>query len=274
MLEIKNLNIEFHRSGDPGEAFSAVDGLNLRVSAGSFTALVGESGSGKSVTALSVCRLIKPSRTSGSILFASRDKETKDLLLCPESELLKVRGAEIGYIFQDPGSSLNPLMKIGEQLHETCTAHLGLTGSEAEKRSLAFLASVKIQDVSRVFGGYPHELSGGMKQRVMIAMALIAEPRLLIADEPTTALDGLTEYEVMGLLAGLKKERSLTIFFITHNLPLATQYADVIHVMRKGRLVETMTPGPKGFSPTEAYTRRLFNAGLYNGEPKSILELS
>ncbi len=274
ILEIENLSVEFLKSGPGREAFRAVDRLSLSVPEGSFTALVGESGSGKTVTALSICRLMRPHRLSGAIRFAYEGGAPLELLSCPEEALLKVRGARIGYVFQDPASSFNPLMKVGEQLDETRLAHFGGSSADARRRSLALLERVRIQDPERVYRSFPHELSGGMKQRAMIAMALIAEPRLLVADEPTTALDAATEHEVMELLVNLRKEASLTILFITHNLPLAAERADCIYVMQRGRLVEKMKKQARGFEPVDIYSRRLFNAGSYGSSPKSFIEIA
>lgn len=273
ILEIKDLTVEFLTAGRDPRPFAAVDHLNLSVPEGSFTAWVGESGSGKSVTALSLCKLIKTYRTSGQILFSTKEGVVHDLLSCSESELLKIRGKEISYIFQDPASSLNPLMKVSEQLEEACLAHFQVSSEEAARRSLSALNDVKIKDVERVYRSYPHELSGGMKQRVMIAMALITEPRLLVADEPTTALDVMTEFEIMRLLVNLKKEKSLTVIFITHNLPLAMIHADSIGVMRKGRLIEMMKKEGGCFAPKEIYSKRLFSAGSFGVQPKTLIEI-
>ncbi|OGW82375.1 MAG: hypothetical protein A3C47_02315 [Omnitrophica bacterium RIFCSPHIGHO2_02_FULL_51_18] len=273
ILEIKNLTVEFLKSGGRREVFAAVNSLDLGVSEGSFTALVGESGSGKSVTALSICRLLKPYRMSGVIRFAAEQGKITDLFSCSERELSGIRGRKIGCVFQDPASSLNPLMKIGGQLDETYRAHFCSSPKETRERSLAGLEAAKIKDPERVYRSYPHELSGGMKQRAMIAMALTPGPRFLIADEPTTALDGVTESEILQLLVNLKNEKSLTVLFITHNLPLAAAHADRIHVMQKGRLVETMKKEAEGFLPREVYSKRLFKAGFYGVNPKSFIEV-
>ncbi len=271
LLEIKNLRVSFLDKGSlPSREIAAVDGVNLTVRQGDFVSLVGQSGSGKSVTALTVCGLVNSFKTEGKIFFTLKDREL-DLLKMSEKELLKVRGKEISYIFQDPASSLNPVIQIGEQLDETYLAHFDDTKKNAEKRSREFLQVVKIADVERAYRSFPHELSGGMKQRVMIAMALISAPRLLVADEPTTALDVLTESEIMKLIASLRVERRLSVLFITHNLSLAVSFSDHIYVMEKGRLIEELVKEAGSFKAREAYTKRLFNAGVYDQKPKTQL---
>lgn len=255
ILEIKNLSVQFLKP--------VVNGVSLSVEEGSWTSLVGESGSGKTVTALSICRLLKARRFEGEINFYSKKGERTNLAALPESALEKIRGKEIAYVFQDPASSLNPLMRVGEQIKET-----SLTTQKAKEA----LASVSIRDVDRVYSSFPHELSGGMKQRVMIAMALAGGPRLLIADEPTTALDSSTEKEIMELLLRAKRENSLSILFITHNLELATRFSEKIVVMREGKITELLEKRD-GFAAKESYTKKLFRAQLTNAMPKSMIEI-
>lgn len=273
VLEIKDLNVSFlSHDGEP-RVVPAVCGLSLDVPRDSFTSLVGQSGSGKSVTALSVCRLIRPYRLSGTVRFYGESASSVDLLSASERDLLEVRGKQIAYVFQDPASSFNPLMTIGEQLDETYRVHYRSTAKEARDRSMDLLEAVRLKECGRVYKSYPHELSGGMKQRAMIAMAIVSGPRLLIADEPTTALDAATESEILRLFTGLRKERSLTILFITHNLALAAEHSDRIHVLQKGRLVESMIRGDGGFRPRETYTQRLFKASFYGIQPKTLIEV-
>ena len=263
ILEIKDLTVRF--SSPRGEVLAA-ERVNLCVARGSFTALVGESGSGKTVTALSICRLVKPSIVSGEIFHA----DSKNLLLLNENELRKVRGREISYIFQDPASSLNPVMTVGEQVAEAFRAHFRSTPRQAQKKVLEFFDKVKLKDPSRVYDSFPHELSGGMKQRVMIAMALISGPSVLVADEPTTALDPETESGILELLEALRRERGLAVLFITQNLPLAARFADAIYVMRRGRVVERLE---KGTAPREEYTQKLFSASLVGVPRKSFIKI-
>ena len=248
ILEIRNLRVSFSDPDGPEKSrIQAVSGVNLDIQRGSFTALVGESGSGKSVTALSVGKLLRGGETEGEVRFYG-------------STRLTARGRGISYVFQDPASSLNPVLRVGRQIEE------------AGKNVLQALVAAQITDAARVAASFPHELSGGMKQRAMIAMALVSEPDLLIADEPTTALDVSVEFEIMELLARLRRERSLSVLFITHNLPLAMRYADTIHVMERGRVVESLIKRDGSFDePRGPYTRRLFSAELLNQEPKSYI---
>lgn len=274
ILDIRGLGVSFlKKDAGRSDSFFAVKNLSLQVRRNSFTSIVGESGSGKSVTALSVAKLIRPFKTSGRIYFKNEKGALFDLTDLTEKELLGLRGREIAYVFQDPGSSLNPVMTIGEQLAEAYEAHAESEKGAGRKKALAFLNLVKIRDAERVYASFPHQVSGGMKQRTMIAMALLTGARLLIADEPTTALDAETELGIMSLLAELKKERNLTVLFITHNLPLALFYSDEIYVMEKGELAERLTKTDQ-FKHTSAYARKLFSAQLEGTEPKSYLEVS
>ena len=272
ILEINNLSVEFlnTRTGI-GETIRAVDRVNIIVKEGVITSLVGESGSGKSVTALSICRLLKPYKCDGEINYYPHEGPKIDLLSAPEQEILNIRGKEISYIFQDPASSLNPVMRVGDQIKEAYLAHFESSSAMGEKKAKEMLGAVKIKDVNRVYHSFPHELSGGMKQRAMIAMALISGPRLLIADEPTTALDVMTEAEIMELLGAIQKERRLAVLFITHNLSLAAAFSRSIYVMEKGRVAEHLERGESGFSPAQAYTKKLFNAHFHHSNPKSLI---
>lgn len=265
ILELRNLSIFFKEQN--GKVFQAVTNLDLDIRRGSFSSLVGQTGSGKTVTSLAICRLLNAFNIEGEILC-----DGMDLLKISPRELLKVRGRRIAYIFQDPTASLNPVIKVGAQIEEAYLAHFEAGPREARQKTLELLSAVRIADPERVHDSFPHELSGGMKQRAMIAMALILEPELLIADEPTAALDPATASEVMELLSGLRA-KSLTIFFITHHLRLASKYSDSIAVMKAGRVVERMIKGPAGFVPQEAYTKKLFNADLVGLKPKTFIEV-
>ncbi len=265
ILRLQNLNIFFRE--EKGEIFQAVRGLDLELRRGSFSSLVGQTGSGKTVTALSVCRLLNAFKIEGEIFY-----DGMDLVKISQKELLGIRGRRIAYIFQDPASSLDPVMRVGEQIEEGCLAHFDTDSREAKRKTLELLRAVRITDPERVYDSFPHELSGGMKQRAMIASALIMEPELLVADEPTAALDPPAASDVMGLLSGLK-DKGMTVFFITHHLGLASKYSDNIAVMKAGRVIERMIKGPAGFVPQEGYTKKLFNADLVGLKPKTFIEV-
>lgn len=257
ILDIRNLSVTF--MGKRGEV-RAVNGASLSIEENSFTSLVGESGSGKSVTALSVCSLVQ-ARREGNILYKNRAEENLDLTQLQPKEMLEIRGREIAYVFQDPGSSLDPVFRVGEQVAETCIAHFRMTKREAREKALAALAAVHMPDPERVYRSFPHELSGGMKQRAMLASALIAGPRLLIADEPTTALDAVTERDILLLLKQLQSEKKLSVLFITHRLELATHLSDAVYVMQKGVVVERLSR-ETGFEAHHDYSKKLWNASL------------
>ena len=254
ILEIQNLNVSFLDPQHPGQKIEAVKGVSLAIEEGSFTSVVGESGSGKSVTSLSITRLAKPHEEAGKILWRGQN-----LLSLDEKELLQVRGKEISYVFQDPASSLNPVLRVGAQIGEAYRAHFKVSAAEAKKHTLELLLAVQLKDAERVYKSYPHELSGGMRQRSMIAMALITDPKLLIADEPTTALDADVETEILKLLLKIKEDRKLTIFFITHDMAHAVSYSDVIYVMKSGMVVEKISRQAGIFSPKNEYTKKLFS---------------
>ncbi len=267
VLEIINLKASFKDAHAPGKTIEAVKGVSLAIEEGRFTSIVGESGSGKSVTTLSLTRLVPSARLSGKVLWRGRD-----LLACGERELLDIRGREIAYVFQDPSSSLNPVLRVGSQIAEAYRAHAGAEPHAAKKRALDLLRAAQM-DAPRVYQSYPHELSGGMRQRAMIAMALIADPRLLIADEPTTALDADAEAEILDLLVKIQKERKFTVLFITHDMSHAARYSDRIHVMKAGLLEETLENQSGRFVPQGGYAKKLFAAGFWDVPPKTILEI-
>ncbi len=258
LLEIEDLSTFFHTEEN---IVKAVRNVNLTIHKGETLALVGESGCGKSVTALSVMRLIPtpPGRfESGRILFKGQD-----LLQASEAEIQNIRGNEISMIFQEPMTSLNPIFTIGDQIMETIRLHQDKTESQARELALQVLRQVAIPSPEIRIDQYPHELSGGMKQRVMIAMAIVCRPALLIADEPTTALDVTIQAQILDLLDQLRKETQMAILLITHNLGIVAQYADRVAVMYSGKVVESAPVEELFFSPAHPYT-----CGLLNSVPK------
>lgn len=249
LLSVTDLHTQF-RSG--GEIARAVDGVSFVLRRGETLAIVGESGSGKSVTSLSIMRLVPTppgETTAGSVLFQNRD-----LLRLSERAMRKVRGNEIGMIFQEPMSSLNPLLTAGEQIAEVVRAHRGLSRAAAERHSIDMLAQVQIPDPALRAAEYPHRLSGGMRQRVMIAMALACHPSLLIADEPTTALDVTIQAQILDLMRNLQAELAMSVLFITHNLGVVAEIADRVAVMYAGRIVEQGTVSTVFARPLHPYT--------------------
>ena len=233
ILDVKNLTTRFHtRNG----VVTAVDDVSFSVDKGEILGIVGESGSGKSVSCYSLLGLIPmpPGKIeSGVALF-----EGRDLLAMSERELRAVRGDDIAMIFQDPMTSLNPFLTIGEQLIEPLIYHRGIKRDAAKLRAIELMEETGIVNAEGRFGAYPHEFSGGMRQRVMIAMALINEPKLLIADEPTTALDVTIQKQILELIADLQKRRDLAVIFISHDLGVVRHLADRVVVMKEGKVVE------------------------------------
>ncbi|WP_290690292.1 MULTISPECIES: ABC transporter ATP-binding protein [unclassified Haematobacter] len=254
LLSIENMVVSFGGQSQP-----AVRGVSLDVHRGEILALVGESGSGKSVTVKSVMRLIdfQGGRITGGRIILS-GKEPVDLAAAPEPVLRRLRGARIAMIFQDPMTSLNPVMTIGAQLTEAIRQHG--RAADAQVRALAMLEQVRLSDPERRMAQYPHELSGGMRQRVMIAMALVCEPDLLIADEPTTALDVTVQAEILGLIRGLQKQNGMAVLFITHDMGVVAEIADRVAVMLQGEIVEEGTVQKVFDAPRHAYTRKLLDA--------------
>ena len=255
LVSIRDLSVAFVQGG---RETLAVDHVSFDIGKGETVALVGESGSGKSVTALSVLKLLaypSASHPSGQILFNG-----VDLLAKGENELRKVRGRDITMIFQEPMTSLNPLHTIERQVGEVLKVHQGMTDAQARARTLELLHEVGIRDPEKRLGAYPHQLSGGQRQRVMIAMALANQPQLLIADEPTTALDVTVQAQILELLARLKAERGMSMLFITHDLGIVRKIADRICVMTHGRIVETGPTAEVFAHPQHEYTRHLLAA--------------
>jgi len=270
LLSIQDLKVSF-RMGE-GRRADAVRGVSFDVPENATVALVGESGSGKSVTAMSVLNLLPDNaERSGRIIWRQGESE-RDLLHAGRSELQSLRGKEIACVFQDPMSSLNPVFSVGQQLIEPLVKHIGLSRRAAWDRAQALLVEVGIPEPKRRMGAYPHELSGGQQQRVMIAMALACEPKLLIADEPTTALDVTIQRQILELLEGLQKRHRMSILFISHDLALVGEIADQVVVMRNG-IVREQGPVQRIFeAPQDDYTRALLacRPGL-GGNPARLM---
>ena len=254
LLDVHDLTVVFEGSRAP---VTAVDHVSFQLAAGETLGLVGESGSGKSVTAFSILRLVQPPGriVGGRVLF-----EGRDLLSLPESEMRQVRGARISLIFQEPMTALNPVMRVGDQIAEALTVHGLADAREARARAVELLDAVKIADPARRVRDYPHQLSGGMRQRVMIAIALACRPPLIIADEPTTALDVTIQAQVLELLRELKERFHLALLLITHDFGVIAEMADRVAVMYKGRIVETGPVRQILRQPAHDYTRALLAA--------------
>jgi peptide/nickel transport system ATP-binding protein len=255
LLSIKDLRVAFRLGKVDGvmQRFEAVKGVSFDVPENTTIALVGESGSGKSVTAMSILNLLPDNaERSGAITFQGRD-----MLATPMSELQKLRGREIACVFQDPMTSLNPVFTVGQQISEPLMKHLGLNARDAMKRAEALLVEVGMPEPKRRLAAYPHQLSGGQQQRVMIAMALACEPKLLIADEPTTALDVTIQRQIMELLAGLKARYRMSMLFISHDLGVVGEIADHVVVMRQGTVREQAPVAQIFAAPQDAYTKAL-----------------
>lgn len=254
LLEINNLAVDFLIRGS---CISAVEQATLAVAEQETVVLAGESGSGKTVTAMAVTRILAPGARirAGSIRY--RGQELREL---DERSLAALRGSSIAYIFQEPTSFLNPVMTIGSQITEAIRVHRQIGGNEVKAEALSLLTKVRLDEPDRVFHSYPHQLSGGMNQRAMIAMALALRPQLLIADEPTTALDVTTEAQILGLLTELKSQIGFSLLFITHNLAIARRIAQRIYVMYRGRVVEAGDTEAIFHAPAHAHTRELLAA--------------
>jgi peptide/nickel transport system ATP-binding protein len=257
LLEVDNLQTHFRT---PDGVNRAVDGVTFHVEAGETLAIVGESGCGKSVTAMSILRLIPepPGKIAGAIRF-----EGRDLLQCSDREMRDIRGNEISMIFQEPMTSLNPVLTVGRQIGETLRLHQGLSSSQAEAKAVEMLTLVGIPEPGRRVREYPHQLSGGMRQRVMIAIALACNPKLLIADEPTTALDVTIQAQILELMRDLKHRVGAAIVLITHDLGVVAEVAERVIVMYAGRKVEEAAVGLLFNNPKHPYTQ-----GLLGSMPK------
>ncbi len=254
LLEVEDLRTHFRT---PDGIVRAVDGVSFHIDAGETLAIVGESGCGKSVTSMSILRLIPepPGKVTGRIAFRGRD-----LVSLSEREMRRIRGNEISMIFQEPMTSLNPVLTVGRQIRETLKLHQGLDDRAAEARAIEMLDLVHIPEARRRVKEYPHQLSGGMRQRVMIAMALACNPKLLIADEPTTALDVTIQAQILDLMGELKAKVGAAILLITHDLGVVAEMAERIVVMYAGRKVEEARAADLFRTPRHPYTRGLLGA--------------
>jgi peptide/nickel transport system ATP-binding protein len=254
LLEVRDLFLEFKTSRG---RLKALNGITFDVQSGEVFGLVGETGCGKTVTGLSVLRLLPRSAsiTGGQVIF-----EGVDLLTLGRSEIESVRGRKIAMIFQDPSTSLNPVFSNGSQIERVIRQHIKVTKQQAAVKALEVLAAVGLPDVERIMSSYPHQLSGGMQQRVMIAMALSCNPRLLIADEPTTSLDVTIQAQILKLLRGLQKKFDVSVILITHNLGVIAQTCDRLAVLYGGRVAESGPTREIFVNPQHPYTRGLMNA--------------
>jgi len=263
LLDVRDLRTHFHTSAG---VIRAVDGVSWDVRKGETVALVGESGCGKSVSALSVMRLVSAPAgriVDGEILFKGRN-----LLALSEEEMRRVRGREIGMIFQEPMTSLNPVLTIGRQLTETVETHLAMTSAQAQARAVELLSLVGIPEGARRLRQFPHQFSGGMRQRIMIAMALACDPALVLADEPTTALDVTIQAQILELMKSLSRRLGAAIMMITHNLGVVARYADRVNVMYAGKIVERGTAREIYANPRHPYTLGLLRSVPRLDEPR------
>ncbi len=263
LLEIDNLQTHFFTSAG---VVKAVDGITYDVAPGETVAVVGESGCGKSVSAMSILRLIPD--PPGKVVGGSIRFDGKDLLALTDLQMREVRGRDIGMIFQEPMTSLNPVLSIERQLTETLEHHLGMSRAESSARALELLGLVGISEPQRRLKQYPHHLSGGMRQRVMIAMALACNPKLIIADEPTTALDVTIQAQILELMKNLTRELGVAMIIITHNLGVVARYADRVNVMYAGRIVESGPAEEIYHNPKHPYTLALLQSVPRMDQPR------
>lgn len=274
LLDVRNLNVEFPQQAGASlpargqtaipiqpSALRAVRDLSFSISQGEVLGLVGESGSGKSVTSLAIMRLLpKQARVSGEILFTENGSGPRNLTRLEDAFMRTLRGSRVAMVFQEPMTALNPVMRVGDQIAEAVVAHNGISRKEARQRAVDAMNDVAIPDAVRRARDYPHQLSGGMRQRVMIAMAIVNRPQLLIADEPTTALDVTIQAQILELLAELRAKFGLAMLFISHDLAVVSQVADRVAVMYAGCLVELGAKRDIFRSPAHPYTRGLLHA--------------
>ena len=264
LLTVRDLHVDFASDAGP---VPAVRGVDFEINPGETLALVGESGCGKSVTAMAIMRLV-----TASIRATSIDFQGRDLQHCSELEMRRIRGAQIGMIFQEPMTSLNPVFTVGRQIEEVLVLHQRLRASEARAQALELLKRVGIPSPERRLRNYPHELSGGMKQRIMIAMAIACRPKLLIADEPTTALDVTIQAQIMDLMRSLKDEFGMAVLLITHDLGVVAHFAQRVLVMYAGKIVEQGSVRDIFKRPLHPYTRALIAALPDPSKPAKLLE--
>ena len=255
LLEVRNLKTYLSTSQG---LIKAVDGVSYDVGVGETVALVGESGCGKTMSALSIMRLVP--KPQGSIVDGEIRFQGRDLLTLDDEEMRRIRGQEIAMIFQEPMTSLNPVLTIGRQITETLEAHDTISKDDAEKRALELLQLVGIPDPRRRLSDYPHQLSGGMRQRVMIAIALSCKPKLILADEPTTALDVTIQAQILELMRDLSKRFGVALLIITHNLGVVARYADRVHVMYAGKVIESAGAREIYQNPRHPYTLGLLHS--------------
>ena len=272
-MQIRGLNVGFFPHGEPANGSTqaagstllkaplAVRDLSFSIGGGEVLGLVGESGSGKSVTSLAIMRLLPPqARVQGKILFSNDSANPRNLLDLSENGMRQLRGTSLGMIFQEPMTALNPVMRVGDQIAEAVLAHQPVSKAEAWQRAVDGMRDVAINDPERRARDYPHQLSGGMRQRIMIAMAIVNRPQLLIADEPTTALDVTVQVQILELLADLRRKFNLAMLFISHDLAVVSEVADRVAVMYAGSLVELGSKHTLFRSPAHPYTRGLLQA--------------
>lgn len=253
LLDIKNLSVSFKTDKEP---LKVVSDLSFGIKKSEVFGLVGESGCGKSLTALSILRILPGNAfAEGEIFF-----NDKNLLTVGEDEMRRIRGKDISMIFQEPMTSLNPVLTIGYQIAEALTAHFDISKKEAMYRTVALLKAVRIPSPELRIKDYPHQMSGGMRQRVMIAMAIACNPQLLIADEPTTALDVTIQAQILELLQGLRKERDMSVLLITHDLSIISEQADRVAIMYAGRIMELANVDELFMNPLHPYTKGLLES--------------
>jgi oligopeptide/dipeptide ABC transporter ATP-binding protein len=270
LLDIRNLSIEFHttamlaaghpRTAVPTKTLPAVRDLSFSIDAGEVLGLVGESGSGKSITSLAIMRLLPPQAQISGEIFFGEDGSARNLAALSADSMRQLRGSRIAMIFQEPMTALNPVMRVGDQIAEAVLAHGTRSKTDAAKAAVQAMTDVAITESNRRARDYPHQLSGGMRQRIMIAMAIVNRPQLLIADEPTTALDVTIQAQILELLAQLRAKFGLTMLFISHDLAVVSQVADRVAVMYAGSLVELGAKQDIFQAPAHPYTRGLLRA--------------
>ena len=268
IAQIQELRVEFQTQDGP---VLGVENVSFDINAGETVCVVGESGSGKSVSSLSLMRLVEfggGKIAGGRLLFERQNDPAVDLARTDQDVMRDIRGNEIGMIFQEPMTALNPVLRVGEQIEEVLNMHSDLSRAEAKARTIDMMEQVHLPDVERIYAAFPHQLSGGQRQRIMIAMALILDPDLLIADEPTTALDVTTQLQILKLISEMQERHGTAVLFITHDMGVVAEIADTVSVMQKGRIVESAPIRQLLTAPKEDYTRKLLQA-VPNLDPRA-----